>query len=81
MPTKRIEYMATYTKYPPRICDLMENENKEEAKVGANVRIAQPDICKKPLMEPINCFGAVSAATTCREAADNLVSRCMGTRR
>jgi len=81
MPTKRIEYMTTYTKYPPRTCDLMENENKEEANVGANVRIAQPAICKKPLMEPINCFGAVSATTTWREAADYVVSRDMRTRR
>jgi len=45
-------------KYPPRICFSIDIENKEEAKAGAMVRIVQPVICTRPLIDPIIDFGA-----------------------
>jgi hypothetical protein len=39
-------------------------ENKEEAKVGAKVRIKEPAIWNRPVMDPSNGFGADSAMET-----------------
>jgi hypothetical protein len=39
-------------------------ENKEEAKVGAKVRIKEPAIWNRPFMDPSNGFGADSAIET-----------------
>jgi hypothetical protein len=39
-------------------------ENKEEAKVGAKVRINEPAIWNRPFIDPSNGFGADSAIET-----------------